>query len=242
MNFDKHLFRASSIGKIISKSGKLTDGIKTHLEEVFITELYGVQKDITSKYFDKGIACEQDGLDILSKCVIKSFAGKNKEEFQNEYVKGTPDCLHKDMVFDIKNAYDLFSFGKASATWDYEWQVRAYQYLTGITRGYVLYCLADMPDFLFADEEKKLFYQGKFLSYESEDFIQASQDLKRKLTYDYMRIEDKFKLFEIECTNQHFEIMIESVMTARKYLNELHQQYLDRVKFNNLLITNGLPI
>lgn len=57
-----------------------------------------------------------------------------------------------------------------------------------------------------------------------------------------MKIEDKFKLFEVECTNQHFELMIDSVMTARKYLNELHQQYLDIVRFNNALITNGLPI
>jgi DNA transposition AAA+ family ATPase len=99
-----------------------------------------------------------------------------------------------------------------------------------------------MPDFLFADEERKLFYQGKFLSYESEDFIQASQDLKRKLTYDYMKVEDRFKLFEIEYTKEHEEVIFESVITARGYLNNLHQQYLDRVKFNNSLITNGLPI
>lgn len=240
MNFDNHLFRASAIGKIISKSGKLTDGIKTHLEEVFIGQLYGVEKEIYSKYFDKGNACEQDGLDILSKQILKAFAAKNKREYSNDYVKGTPDCLHKNMVFDIKNAYDLFSFGKASATWDYKWQVRTYQFLTGQSRGYVLYCLADMPDFLFADEERKLFYQGKFISYESKEFKEATDDLRRKYIYDYMKPEDKFKLFEVDYAKEHEDMIIESVNDSRKYLNQLLEQHSYRIKVNLSIIQNGL--
>jgi hypothetical protein len=55
-----------------------------------------------------------------------------------------------------------------------------------------------------------------------------------------MKVEDKFKLFEIDYAKEHEEVIFESVITARGYLNNLHQQYLDRVTFNNSLMQNGL--
>jgi len=241
MSFDKHLFRASAIGKIISKSGKLTDGIKTHLEEVFIGQLYDVQKEIGSKYFDKGIACEQDGLDLLSKTLFKGlFVGKNKNQFSNGYAIGTPDTIVKDNVFDIKNAYDVFTFGKASLTWDYEWQVRTYMWLTGKKNGFIFYCLNDMPDFLLVGEEKKLFYSGGFMSIESESYQNACAELRKKYLYDYMKPEERFKLFEVEYSKEHQDMIIESVMGARKYLNQLSEQHSERIKGNLSIIKNGL--
>jgi hypothetical protein len=241
MNFDNYLFRASAIGKIISKSGKLTDGVKTYLEELFIGQLYDVQKEIGSKYFDKGISCEQDGLDLLSKTLFKGlFAGKNKEQFRNDYVQGTPDTLVKDNVFDIKNAYDLFTFGKASLSWDYEWQVRTYMWLTGKKNGFIFYCLNDMPDFLLVGEEKKLFYSGGYMSIESESYQNACAELRKRYLYDYMKPEERFKLFEIEYTPEHQDMIIESVVSSRKFLNQLLEQHSDRIKVNVSIIKNGL--
>lgn len=241
MNFDNYIFRASALGKIISKSGTLNDQNKTYLDELFIGQLYNVQKEIGSKYFDKGIACEQDGLDLLSKTLFKGlFVGKNKEQFKNDYVQGTPDTIIKDNVFDIKNAYDVFTFGKASLTWEYEWQVRAYMWITGKKNGFIFYCLNDMPDFLLVGEEKKLFYSGGFMSTESESYQNACVELRKKYMYDYMAPEERFKIFPVALLKNHEEQMIEAVQNSRKYLNEKIKDFENRILKNANLIKQGL--
>lgn len=241
MNFDNYIFRASALGKIISKSGTLTDSNKTYLDELFIGQLYNVQKEVGSKYFDKGIACEQDGLDLLSKTLFKGiFIGKNKEQFKNDYTQGTPDTLVKNNVFDIKNAYDVFTFGKASLTWDYLWQVRVYMWLTGKTQGFIFYCLNDMPDFLLAAEEKKMFYSGGFVSMESPEYHNACTELRKKYIYDYMKPEERFKLFPVDFLKEHEEQIIEAVQNARKYLNTKLEEHKNRIEKNQNLIKLGL--
>lgn len=219
----------------------MTDGVKTYLDELFTKAIYIVEKDIASKYFDKGIACEQDALDLLQKCLFKGeFVGKNKKHFKNEMLCGTPDALKKDFVFDTKNAFDVFTFDKVQLSWDYEWQVRGYMNLTEKKRGFIFYCLIDMPDFLMADEERKLFYSGKFLTTESQDYKDACIELQRKYKYDYLTDAERFKLFEVEYTKEHKDIITQSVSYARKYLNNKLEERTELLINNINLINKGI--
>lgn len=240
MDFSNYRFRSSALGKIISKSGKLTDTNKTYLNELFIGETYGIQKEITSKYFEKGIICEQDGRDFLKRALYpRSFIPKNRVRIHNEYIHGEPDVVMQDYHYDIKNAYDLFTFGKAQLTHDYEWQVKGYTMLLDEKPGRLLYIIADMSDVLLADEEKKLFYQGKFLTMESEAYQQACEELRKKYSYSHIPLEERFKLFEVPYTEQDRVTIIKSVEMARSYLQSLQDEREQLISHNKTLIQNA---
>jgi hypothetical protein len=236
-NPNDFLFRCSGLGNIISKSGKLTDGVKTYVEETFISYLYNVEKDISSKYLEKGNACEQEGIDMSNKIFCPNkFLTSYKKQNKNEFIIGTPDLVIKDFVVDIKNAYDLFTFGKAELSHKYIWQLKGYMWLLGLTKAKLMYVLIDMPDYLFAKEEKKLFYEGNFLTFESTDFMLACKDLKKKYMYDYLQFHERFKIWDVELTDQDVLTIQESVLVARKYMVELYIEHNLRLERNcNLL-------
>lgn len=214
--------RASALGKIIPAKEVMTESIKTFLQEKYSEMKWGVEKEISSKYFEKGTACEQKAIDMLNKQLFpNTFITSYKQKVANEYIIGTPDVVLEDYVIDIKNAYDVFTFDKAKLTHDYEWQVKAYLWLTGRTQGFVFYALVDMPDHMLADEERKLFYAGKFMSYESEDYQEAVQELHKKYTYAEIDPVERFKLFPVSLTTEDIEKMQYWVENARTYIDKL---------------------
>lgn len=240
MNFDNHLFRCSSLGKIISKSGKLTDGIETHLQEVFIGSLYGVKKEAYGKALEKGIATEEDGFKMLNETLYpKKFIKKVTEPAANDWIKGTPDTV-PDIVWDIKNAYTLFTFGKSECTWDYSWQVKGYCMLYGKSAGAVFYCLNNMPDHMISEEERKMFYtRREWISMEDAGYLQACEELRAAHTYDNMPIQDRFKVFPVSFWSEDEETIIRSVNSARKRLNEIAAEHEARVGFNLKLMESA---
>ena len=62
--------RCSCIGKIMTASRKKSDPLsetcKSYLKEWIITERYGREKNIQSKYLEKGIAVEDQGITLLT--------------------------------------------------------------------------------------------------------------------------------------------------------------------------------
>ena len=244
LDFSNYKFRCSSLGKIVSKSGNLTQTTKTFLLELWIKEKFCIEKDINSKYLEKGISCESDGRSILQKVFYRDeFVSKNKIRLENDFLSGEYDYFSNtdNTVTDIKNAWDLFSFHKAELTHDYKWQLKGYAMLLGIKKCRLLYCLNDMPDFLLCEEEKKMFYNGKFLSTESQEFLSACQDLRKKYTYGYLKLEERFKYWHFECTNQDIDEIKKSVELSRKYLIELENNYYELKEKNICLIFNKNP-
>src|SRR6187402_2782883 len=125
-NFDNYLFRCSALGNVVTANGKITQGAETYLKELFIGELYKVRKEAYGMALEKGIACEQDGFKMLNTALYpERFVAKIPESKKNEYVIGTPDTIMDDIVYDIKNAFTLFSYGKAELTHLHEMQVKA---------------------------------------------------------------------------------------------------------------------
>jgi hypothetical protein len=233
-DFTNYKFRASSIGKIIPKKGKLTQGAITWLTEKWVEHKRGVRKDITSKYFDKGNLTEQDGLGMLNRNVYpNTFIRKNSEHRENEYVTGTADCIAPDgKVYDIKNAFDWWTFAKADLTWDYEWQVKTYMWLWKTDYGRLFYCLNNLPDELFADEERQLFYSGKFLHYEDSNFQEAVKDLRLKFIYDGIPEVERFKIWDLELKVDDVNRIIDGVKEARKVLQGIEDEYNKTIEQN----------
>lgn len=233
---DSWICRASSLGKLIPASGKVTQTWQSYIQEQYTQKKWSVKKDISSKYFEKGVSCEQSAIDLLNRSLFPGvFINTYKIQVHNEYVSGTPDIVTSDFVIDIKNAYDVFTFDRASLSHEYMWQVKAYLWLTGRKNGFIFYALVDMPDHLFADEERRLFYNGKFLSYESSDFLKASEELRKRYIYTGVEDTERFKLFPVTLEEKDPETIMFWVEKAREYMQKLHKEDLDNRNQNFML-------
>ena len=175
-NFNNWKCRCSALGNVVTASGNLTDSAKTYLLETFIGETENVTKDIYGKALEKGIACEEDGFKMLNKAL---YPGKflrsvkmeieqgTRKEPSNKFIKGTADTIQRGIIYDIKNAFDRFTFGKAKMTHLYEWQLRGYMMLYKKKQSRLFYCLNNMPEYMIAEEQKKMFYiKRKWVSME----------------------------------------------------------------------------
>ncbi len=65
------------------------------LLEIYIQQKYKRYKDISNKYIEKGVAVENDSIDMWRR-ERKQIVFKNEHMFTNDYIKGTPDLLIKD--------------------------------------------------------------------------------------------------------------------------------------------------
>lgn len=230
--------RSSSLGNIITKSGKVTQGMTTYLSEKFVEITTGHRKEITSKYFEKGIASEQAIIDLVNKYFFKKeFITDNKKQFENQYITGTPDLIHNGFVFDIKSAWDQFTFQKASLSWMYEWQLRAYMNLLGLNKAFLVYGLVDMPEHLMRKEKQSLFYQGGiFEDYDDPNYIEACKELEARYTFSHLPIHQRLKVWEIDAKEDDSDVIQNAVEISRVMLmtmleeQKANERELERVK------------
>src|SRR5690554_3097277 len=213
--FNHYTFRASQVGKIISKSGKLTQGVQTHLTELFAEKVHDVRKEITSKYFEKGVINEIDGVELLNRTLHPHlFLSKNHNRFQNDFVQGEIDCETKEIIYDIKNAWDQFTFEKSELTWEYEWQLRAYMWLWNKPRARLFYCLTDMPEHLIESEAKRYWYREKLDIHNPEGLDYDEVYLAFVEKYDFSKLpdEERFKVWEIHHDDEKIEQLQDAVL------------------------------
>lgn len=236
-NFNNWKCRASAMGNIVTKSGKVTDGMITFLGEVFIGEVYGVRKEAYGKALDKGVACEEDGFAMLNLLYPDNFIQKIKEHTEGEYEKGTGDTIIENTVWDIKNAFTLFTFGKAEMNWLYEWQLKTYMKLYNLQKAGLFYCLNDMPEYMIAEEQRKLFYTArKWVSMEDPDYIKACEELEAANKYGHMPIEDRFKVWFLDRKEEDDKRIENAVKQSREILNKMLLEHNKRIESNKLLI------
>ena len=64
----------------------LSDGAKTHLTDIWISETKRRKADINSKFIEKGLAIEEDGITLYSR-IKRIFFTKNETHLQNLFIK-----------------------------------------------------------------------------------------------------------------------------------------------------------
>jgi len=191
------LFRASQLGKLMTdartKTG-LSETTKSALLEVYVQQRYKRYKEISNKYIEKGLAVENDAIDMWRR-ERKQIVFKNEQMFTNEFVKGTPDLLIKDdetdlvvNVPDIKSSWDVFTFHDAKAndlSKDYFWQGQAYMWLTGAPRATFCFVLVNAPLQMINDEKYKLARRMNLIDAQSDPtFLKKAQGIERSMIYD----------------------------------------------------------
>jgi hypothetical protein len=192
--------RASALGQIMtnarSKNETLSQTAKSYLEDWVKEQVYGVKKQIKSKYIQKGLALEDQAIEFYSVAMEKDFMIKNLEHFEDDFFTGTPDCFHDGIVYDFKTSWDCFTFPLFDQTPDtgYFYQLQVYMHLTGLKKAKLVYTLQDTPDFLTFDE---------------------------LVSYSHVEIKHRIKEFEIDYDSQVIEAAKERILECREYLKEL---------------------
>jgi len=218
------LFRASATGKLMTnsrtKSETLSATTKTYLNEVFVEKVYGIKKDIKSKYISKGLMVEEDSLKLYSKFKDKFYL-KNEEWFANEYISGTPDVAEDDLIIDVKSSWDAHTF-QASKTGKlnklYYWQLQSYMWLTETTKAKLVYCLIDTPETLIEDEKRKLMWNMGLID-ENDLSRKAFAEIEQASIFSQIPIEQRIHEIDIERNDEDIELLKTRVLESRIWMN-----------------------
>lgn len=225
MDFSNYKFHCSSLGKIMTESRTkepLGETCKKHLLECYLYAKYGRRKMIENKYIEKGNLAEEDAITLYS-LVTNTMYVKNTEIFENDFIVGIPDIIHKGKVKDIKNAWSIHTFFENMVTAlnkDYVYQVNGYMALTESAEGSIVYTLVNTPDILIEQEKSKLRYKMGLIDPEANEvYLQAAAEIDRNCIFDDIPKEDRYMEFIVPVVDM--DKIYSRVMECRTFLNQL---------------------
>lgn len=211
---------------LVNNEVNLSETCKKELIRVFASHKYSRNREIRSKFFDKGIETEEDSITTVCR-VTKQFLKKNEVELSNDFITGTPDLFiweniyNAEEVRDTKSSWDLITFLEAkndSMNSDYLWQLQGYAWLTGAKRLSVDYCLNNTPFYLIEQEIRKEMYNWKdgLIPQWATLQILANHVYDRATYCDYMQ---KLMIFEFEDekAEQIFDSFVEIPLKERHF-------------------------
>lgn len=236
MNFNNYKFRSSQLPSLMTTSKSkldLSETTKSILNEIYIKEIYKREKIIVSKYMEKGTEKENDSISLYRK-VTQQFVTKNENQFENEFLTGTPDLILNDRIVDIKTNWDIWTFFKSNektAKSDYYWQLVAYMILTGKKKADLAYCLISNDDYtVYSETQKVKFFYG--LTDESPDLEKLEEQIKYNNTYDDIPPHERVKIFSFELDQDDEENIRRQVNQWREYLYCLSLSNLSQMPIN----------
>jgi len=219
--------RCSAIGKIMTspklKGEVLSQTTKTYLQELAITEVYGIRKEFSSRYTDKGNEVEDLSIALCNDVLDIGFIYKNEEHFTNDWITGTPDVNTNEILLDVKSSWDATTFpffDTELKNKDYLYQLHGYMWLTGKEESFLCYCLIDTPLQIVEDEIRREHWKSSLIeeSLDLRAFVQA------KHTFGHIPKEKRLKVFKIAKDEQMIEDIKTRIEICREYYNELIQK------------------
>ncbi len=196
--------RCSAISQIMTrskvKSNPLSKTTESYLQEWVKEQIYGAKNFKGNKFTQKGLDVEDDSIDYVMNALDYDFLVKNEESFENDFLTGTPDVLTDDLVIDMKNSWDMFSFPLFEdkvPTKGYYYQLQGYMALTGLKKAKLIYTLMDTP----------------------EELLNNWTDV----AYSYEGLDSKYRIkqFEIDRDDKVIEDIYKRVEECREYVNKL---------------------
>jgi hypothetical protein len=194
--------RASAGGKLMtdprSKTETLSETTKSYVYEWLKENIYGVRKQISSKYLNKGLKLEDTAIDKSIELLDLPFAIKNEQFFENDYFTGTPDLIVDGVVYDTKCSWDCFTFPlfeENIPTKDYFYQLQIYMELTGCRKAVLIYVLLNTPEELTYEE---------------------------KHNYDNVDKKYRIKTYEVDYDSEVIEKLQNKVVEVRNFIKTLN--------------------
>tara|TARA_R110000765_G_scaffold84474_1_gene163409 strand:+ start:604 stop:1386 length:783 start_codon:yes stop_codon:yes gene_type:complete len=200
---------------------ELSKGAKTYIRELWLEENFGIRQEINSCYIDKGNQVEDLSIELAETMLELGRMYKNDEYFENDYIKGTPDVVTDTHIIDVKSSWSAATFpffDEVLSNKNYEWQLKAYMWMSNIHKAFLSYCLVPTPELLIQDEMRKVSWnrgEAGDVSQEVEDEVRAFHNLEA------IPIINRIKSFEVNLNSDDIVKMKDKVSLAREYYNTL---------------------
>ena len=216
--------RCSAIGKIMTnpktKGESLSQTTKTYLQELAVQEIYGIRKEFSSRYTDKGNEVEELSIALCNEVLDLGFIYKNEEHYSNDWISGTPDVNTNEILLDVKSSWDATTFpffDTELKNKEYFYQLQGYLWLTNKTEALLCYCLIDTPLQIVEDEIRREHWKASLIeeSLDLRAFVQA------KHTFGHIPKEKRLKVFKIAKDDEVIESIKTRIEECREYYNEL---------------------
>lgn len=243
--YDKWLEKNNEQAKItdslynVRDEVQLSEGAKTHLLDIWVSETKRRKSDINSKYIEKGLAVEEDAITLYSR-LTKQFYKKNETHLFNAFIKGTPDIFTGESIGSATRIHDIKSSWSAKTFYRtfikkideiYYWQGVGYMWLTGAQHFDLVYCLINTPAPLIEAEKRQLWYKLGQPSDDNENWINAQASIDRNMIFDDIPMNERKLEYTIERKQGDIDLLTKKIIAAREYLNWLDAEFTN--KFTN---------
>lgn len=214
--------RASGAGDITGVKGLGKTG-ETFCANWLKEKLYDRRKNFKNKYTEKGLVMEDEAIAYASKHLSWGDVSKNDEWFEDDYLTGTPDILipKMDLVIDIKNSYDCYTFPLFDTeipTKGYELQLQVYMALTGYSKAQLVYCLMDAPlDIMQAEMRRLSWVEGL----RGEIPLELHDKVKQEMTYSHLPSHLRLKVFDVKKDDNVIDFIYSRVKECRVYIDKI---------------------
>ena len=218
-------FRCSGIAHLMTEpklkadkeAGLLSEGAKTHVIDVMVSEKYQRREEVYSKFLEKGNEVEEDSITFLS-LQKRAFYLKNETRLENDWITGTPDLFVGEniesatQIIDIKSSWDVFTFHRSmfkGLNQTYYWQMQGYMWLTGAESATISYCLVNATPDLITDEKYRCARAYRVsIDDQSPEFIKACQMIERNMIYDLPAFQKTYPAYNLhsDVTNWAYDI------------------------------------
>lgn len=217
--------RCSGLGKIMtsprSKGEVLSETAKTFIEDLFREREFGIYKDISSRYTDKGIQMEDEAIQLAGNVLgwdLNTF--KNEERLKNEWITGIPDINTETLLADIKCSWSGSTFPffeEELPNKDYYWQLMGYMMLTGHLQAELVYCLMNTPQQIVEDEVRRAHWKLNLI----DENLDVRDAIQNQHNYDHIPDTLRIKRFIVEGNQQAENRIKEKVEQANEYYESL---------------------
>lgn len=226
MDFSNYKFHCSSLGDIMTNSrtkDALSETCKNHLMRIWIYQKYGRYKEEENKYIQKGNMAEEDGITLYS-LVSNTMFVKNTQVFENDFIVGTPDIIHNNIVRDIKNSWSIYTFYETmvkALNKDYLWQLNGYWALIPECKAAKLvYVLINTPAVIIEQEKSRLRYKMGLIDPDANQvYLEACEEIDKNCIFDDIPNEERY--IEMDVPQMDMEEVYERVKQCRNFLNNL---------------------
>jgi hypothetical protein len=203
-----------------TKGEQLSKTTKSYIQELALENKYGVLKEFSSKYTDKGNEVENESIALTMDVLNLGFIYKNEDHYSNEWIKGTPDVCNDEVLLDVKSSWDATTFpffANDVPNKDYYYQLQGYMWLTDKQTSLLCYCLINTPLQIVEDEVRREHWKQYAIDERKEirDFVEA------KHNFNHIPKEKKVKVFEIERDEDTINEIKEKVKLCREYYNQI---------------------
>jgi hypothetical protein len=232
-DFSQQKFRCHQIGALMTnQQGKkdtkaleeISETAKKELIKIYVREVYGRDKEITSKYIEKGLAVEEDSITLISR-VNGIFLKKNDQRFENDFITGEPDVVNP--LYDTKSCWDIHTFYEHKSKElkkEYFWQMQGYADLLTADFGTVAFCLIDTPLGIIEDEKKRLYYKMDVATMENPEYLKACEALEKEMTFADIPMEERTHEVKVKRSPEMMQQFYNRVPLLREWLNEFANQ------------------